>query len=364
MRTDNVFSIPERLLLFSPRCRALAIRTVASRRYSTSSTYLVAWSVRLGTPQESDLCTRLPRPSHSVPPQEEHRLTLLNMTTGDLDNLFDDEDGGEWAQETDTGSGNNNSDNGRSAPQSDPDRSAAEGSGSVTPARHENELTGDGETPPMPLAGSTVEASGSYPVRGGRHDAAEPSRMRKSSFSRTEERRASGINTADPEKKCDESGVGRDSGGDSGRGEEKLENKASEAAGGHGGERGAEAPAGEKEPSWDEVEEHGGEQRRDSGDGQRPRPKRNGPIVMNCSQVRVACAVVRLLSVTRLSLIGSRGLSSDGTPERPHQQQCFSETPYIYMCISCFDFPTIPALAAASSGKNWCAQSLFTLAAR
>ena len=277
-------------------------------------------------------CTHI-RPttcSHArlLPFQEEHRLTLLNMTTGEFANLFDDDDDEEEEEDNERPqrNDNNTNDDGRGVSRSDLDRPSDDGHGGEAPARQphrqssmgdggpsakhkEYEPRGDGHSGDEPGTSATaesrprppallVETSNAYPGRGGgggRHGAPEqPSRMRKSSLSRSRgQHESAAIVTDDAKKKRDEPRPGRDSRGGTvgGRGEND-ENEAAEAAERDDVEGGAadDAEGGGREDSSDEAEENGGSvRRRSSGDGQHLRSKGFGPIVMNCSQVRLVC---------------------------------------------------------------------------
>lgn len=251
------------------------------------------------------------------------------MTPGDLNNLFDDEDDDERAQgknrSRNSNNGDNDNDNGRDDPDPDPDRPTADDDGEDASARQPQrrsspveggsspEHDNDGDTPATTTPGSSarppallVGASSAYPVRGGRHDAAEPSRMRKSSFYRSKGQQESTTTPGDADEKCDEPRVGGCTGGGRGGGGESGEHESSGMAGGHDGDGDAEVTAENREGSSDEAEGKGHEQRRDSGVSQPPRQKGFGPIVMNCSQVRPVCRLVVVLGDMILGSIISR----------------------------------------------------------
>lgn len=239
-------------------------------------------------------------PFPSLPHQEEHRLALLNMTPGDLHNLFDEEDDDEMTQ-TKNGSGSSNiNEDGRGDPDPGLDRPTAGGNSDGASARkpHRRSSLGEGGfstkredgpgsdgsnggTPATSLPALLAKAGNAYlGCGGGRDDAAEPSRMRKSSISRSKEQQDGAATSSDAEEKGDEPRGGGGVGGENG------EHEMPETEGRHGGEKGVEVTTEKGEGSSDEAEENCHEQRRESSDSQPARPKRFGPIVMNCSQVR------------------------------------------------------------------------------
>ncbi|CAM9235622.1 unnamed protein product, partial [Hapterophycus canaliculatus] len=247
--------------------------------------------------------------------EEEHRLTLLNVTPGDIAGLFKDDDDDEDDDEDDNGdnddsnvaraninstnetnAGNNGSskgstiyDNHRDA---DPRRLME---GIKGAADHDDDDCAGADSLSTTAAGFRRRTS-SIPFVGGivphpsRRDATgtEPSRLRKSSFSRLKAGEIT--HEASPDVKIP--GGDADDYSQSSEGGRHGVGGGQEASMMAGGEVETEPAAVDREDgresSLTEAEEFGDEQRKGSTGGEPRRPKGPGPIVMNASQCEYA----------------------------------------------------------------------------